>query len=80
MPKLKTLMSKWLKFDIEYRLHSTRRMFERDISNEDINNLLNNGKIIEHYPDDYPLLSFLLNGYTLDPYMLSLQSMKLKIN
>jgi len=27
--------------------------------------LLTNGKIIEQYPDDYPLPSILLNGYTL---------------
>jgi len=40
-------------------------MFERDINHEDIENLLSNGKIIEHYPEDYPLPSVLLNGHTL---------------
>ncbi|MDM8568920.1 DUF4258 domain-containing protein [Thiotrichales bacterium HSG1] len=47
---------------MEYRVHSTRCMFERNINHEDIENLLVNGNIIEQYPDDYPLPSILLNA------------------
>jgi len=65
MPNLITLIPTWHNFDIEYRVHSTRRMFERNINHEDIENLLTNGEIIEQYPDDYPLPSVLLNGHTL---------------
>jgi hypothetical protein len=65
MPNLITLVPKWQNFDIEYRVHSTRRMFERGITPEDIENLLTNGIIIEQYPDDYPLPSILINGQTL---------------
>jgi hypothetical protein len=65
MLNLMALVPTWHHFDIEYRIHSTRRMFERDIVHEDIENLLENGKIIEQYPDDHPLPSILLNGYTL---------------
>ena len=64
MSHLVALVPTWHDFDIEYRLHSTRRMFERDITEKDIENLLVNGSIIEEYPDDYPLPSILLNGHT----------------
>ena len=64
--RLKILLPTWCTFDIEYRIHSTRRMFERDIEHEDIENLLANGMIIEQYLDDYPLPSILLNGETLN--------------
>jgi len=65
MPNLIALVPTWHNFDVEYRVHSTRRMFERGITDKDIENLLTNGKVIEQYPDDYPLPSVLLNGYTL---------------
>ena len=64
--KLGTLIPAWSNFDIEYRVHSMRRMFERGIEPEDIENLLANGTIIEQYPDDYPLPSVLLNGQTIN--------------
>jgi len=63
--KLVTLIPTWENYEIEYRVHATRRMFERNIDHEDIENLLSNGQIIEHYPEDYPLPSVLLNGHTL---------------
>jgi len=66
MLNLTELVPIWHNFDIEYRVHSTRRMFERGISHEDIENLLTNGNMIEQYPDDYPLPSVLLNGHTLN--------------
>lgn len=52
------------KYDIEYRIHATRRMFQRDINEEDIELLLRKGKIIEKYDDDFPLPSLLLSWIT----------------
>ena len=39
-------------------------MFTREISDKDVEYLLRHGEIIEHYDDDYPLPSLLINGYT----------------
>ena len=38
-------------------------MFERQITEEDVRNVLNNGIIIEDYPDDRPYPSKLLLGW-----------------
>ena len=51
-------------YKISYRLHATERMFAREISDKDVEYLLSHGEIIEHYDDDYPLPSLLINGYT----------------
>jgi len=51
-------------YQIVYRIHATRRMFERNINNEDIELILKNGQVIERYDDDFPLPSLLLNGKT----------------
>jgi len=56
---LGTRPSSW---DIRYRVHATRRMFSRSVSEEDIICLLDNGNIIEDYEDDFPFPSVLLNG------------------
>ena len=53
-------------FDIEYRVHATRRMFQRNILEKDIELLLTKGAIIEKYDDDFPLPSILINGTTSD--------------
>ncbi len=42
--------------------HSRRRFMERGILLEDVENVLNNGSIIEEYPDDYPFPSCLILG------------------
>lgn len=52
-------------FEIVYRLHASKRMFEREISDDDVEYLLKNGEIIERYEDDYPLPSLLLNGFSI---------------
>ena len=65
MLHLIALIPTWHSFSIEYRIHSTRRMFERDITNDDIERLFVSGEIIEQYPDDYPLPSVLLSGQML---------------
>lgn len=51
-------------FDIEYRIHATRRMFQRDIHEDNVENILKFGKIIEKYDEDFPLPSALVSGVT----------------
>jgi len=38
-------------------------MFERDISEHDVENIVDNGEIIKIYPDDKPYMSYLILGY-----------------
>jgi len=42
--------------------HSRRRFSERSISIDDICNAIDNGEIIEDYPEDYPFPSCLILG------------------
>jgi hypothetical protein len=49
---------------IEYRVHATRRMFQRHIGAEEVTFLLTHGQVIERYDEDFPLPSVLLNGRT----------------
>lgn len=51
-------------YEIEYRTHATRRMFQRNIDNDDVEFILNKGQVIERYDNDFPLPSLLLNGKT----------------
>ena len=44
------------------RLHAARRMLERDISIEEIENVVESGTVIEAYDDDTPFPSRLLLG------------------
>ena len=46
-----------------YREHAIQRMFERDIFEEDVENTINNGEIIEEYLDDKPYPSYLILKY-----------------
>ena len=48
---------------IEFRLHAVQRMFERKISDNDVKNIVISGKIIEEYPKDVPLPSYLILGF-----------------
>jgi len=47
----------------KYRQHAIKRMFERGITEADIDSALSNGQVIENYPNDYPLPSCLWLGY-----------------
>jgi Domain of unknown function (DUF4258) len=40
--------------------HSFRRMFEREISPDDVLSVVRKGEIIKEYPDDKPYPSFLI--------------------
>jgi len=46
-----------------FRLHAVQRMFQRSISEKDVKYALENGKIIEDYPLDYPYSSRLVLGW-----------------
>jgi len=46
-----------------YRLHAIERMFQRDISEKQVEEVIKNGEIIESYIDDKPYPSFLTLGY-----------------
>jgi hypothetical protein len=46
-----------------FRAHAIQRMFQRQISVNDIHNVLSSGEIIETYPDDFPYSSYLIFGW-----------------
>jgi len=52
--------------NIIFRVHAVQRMFERDISEEDVHHVISDGEIIENYPDDTPYPSRLLLGWCED--------------
>ncbi len=54
------LMEDKLKFI--YRIHAIERMFERDISEQDIESVVFNGEVIKNYPNDKPYPSRLSLG------------------
>ena len=49
---------------IAFRRHSILRMRQRGIDVDDVKNALLSCKIIEEYPEDRPMPSFLTMGYT----------------
>ena len=42
-----------------YRLHAVQRMFERDIEEREVEDVVRSGEVIESYEDDKPYPSFL---------------------
>jgi len=46
-----------------FRVHAIRRMYERDISVDDVTHVVGTGEIIEQYPDDLPYPSRLMLGF-----------------
>ncbi len=49
---------------IAFKKHTVLRMRQRNISADEVKESLANGKIIEDYPEDRPLPSQLISGYT----------------
>jgi hypothetical protein len=47
---------------IVFRIHAIRRMFERQISVEDVRQVLATGETVESYPQDLPYPSRLVSG------------------
>jgi len=43
--------------------HARVRMFERNVSTDDLIAIISSGEIIEEYPDDEPCPSFLIMGF-----------------
>lgn len=52
--------------NIIYRLHAIERMFQRDITEDEVEYVLRNGDIIENYDQDKPYPSMLVLGFTRD--------------
>ncbi len=50
------------KINIEWRIHALQQISMRNISREDVLEILFSGEVIESYPDDSPYPSFLLSG------------------
>ena len=46
-----------------FRVHAIRRMFERSITVADVRYILDNGEVIEDYPNDFPFPSRLVLGW-----------------
>lgn len=49
---------------VTFKNHAFIRMFQRNISSDDVVKALSQGEIIEEYPTDIPLPSYLVLGYT----------------
>ena len=49
--------------DILFSHHARIRMFENNVSTDDVIAVISSGEIIERYPDDEPCPSFLLLGF-----------------
>lgn len=56
--------------NIEITLHAAKRLEQRGISISDIISCIENGEIIEQYPDDYPFPSCLVLGSGVNKTML----------
>ena len=48
--------------ELIFRVHAIQRMFERNISETEVRDVLENGEEIESYPDDLPFPSRLMLG------------------
>ena len=48
-----------------FRIHAIQRMFERQISPEDVRSVVESGETIQEYPDDTPYPSRLVLGWKL---------------
>ena len=48
---------------VQWQRHALERIFQRNIKREDVFKVLNNGEIIEEYPDDKPWPSALFLGW-----------------
>lgn len=48
---------------LTFRLHAVQKMFERQISAEDVRDVIENGEVIREYADDMPYPSRLMLGW-----------------
>ena len=47
-----------------YRLHAIERMFQRNISEQQVQDVIIKGEVVESYSDDKPYPSYLVLGYS----------------
>lgn len=47
----------------KFTRHAIQKMFQRNITKSEIDNVIASGKVIKEYPEDSPFPSFLLLGY-----------------
>ena len=47
----------------KFTRHAIQKMFQRNVTKSEIDNVISKGQIIEEYPKDSPLPSFLLLGF-----------------
>lgn len=64
MSEVEKIIKRVKQNEVVWRGHALQRMLERNISREDVKIVLQDGKIIEEYPDDFPFPSFLVMGYS----------------
>jgi hypothetical protein len=50
--------------NLVFRVHVIQRMFERNITPDDVRTLVETGEVIKEYPDDKPYPSRLLLGWS----------------
>ena len=62
MSKLIEITGDINEWDVQYRVHATKRMFQRNVDEEDVREVLLNGDIIERYEDDFPFPGVLISG------------------
>jgi len=48
---------------LTFRIHAIKRMFQRRITEKEVRSVLENGEVIEAYPEDSPYPSRLLFGW-----------------
>lgn len=51
---------------LTFRVHAIKRMFERNISVDDVKNVLLDSKVLKEYLDDKPYPSYLVLGWIND--------------
>lgn len=64
MSKLTEIAGDINEWDVQYRVHATKRMFQRNVNEEDVREVLLSGDIIERYENDFPFPSVLINGHS----------------
>lgn len=47
-----------------FRVHAIQRMFQRQISEEEVRYIVESGEVIEQYPEDTPFPSKLMMGWS----------------
>ena len=46
-----------------FRVHAIQRMYQRDVSEPEVRNVITTGEVVEDYPDDVPYPSRLVLGW-----------------